>query len=187
MKKKEETINNDLWIYVLLLTTLLILIKAVNVFTFKILDFKLSYSLFLLPISYFLINYIAKKYDYKKAVASICISSVILVGLITSIAFIISSKLLLNTIVGEFFSFVVSAFINLTIYIFLLNNTKQPFILLLFNYIFTLMVYYMIYTFIYINFLSFINYWNNYFMTLGIQTGLCIILCVVDKQIKRGL
>lgn len=186
MKRKEKTVNSDSWLFMLLLTTLLILNKSVNVFTFRILDFKLSLSLFLLPLSYFLIGYIAKKYDYKKAVAAIAISSVIFVGFTVMMSFVISNKVLLNTVVGEFFSFIVSGMIYLTIYMFLLNNTKSPFILVLFNFMFCIIVYYMLYTLFYINVLSFDNYWYNYFMTIGIQTGICILLTIADKKIERG-
>lgn len=186
MKRKEKTVNSDSWIFMLLLTTLLILIKSVNIFSFRLLDFKLSYSLFLLPISYFLVDYIAKKYDYKKAIAAISIASVIFVCFTVIMSYLVSNKVILNTVVGEFFSFVVSQFVNLTIYMFLLNNTKSPFILVLFNYIFCIMIYYLIYTLIYFNVLSFDNYWTNFFMTIGIQTGICILLTIVDKRIERG-
>jgi len=187
MKKREKTVNSESWIYMLLLTTLLILIKSVNVFTFRVLDFKLSYSLFLLPISYFLVDYIAKKYDYKKAIAAIAVAGVIFVCFTVIVSYLISNKVILNTVTGEFFSFVVSQLVNLTIYMFLLNNTKSPFILVLFNYIFCIMVYYLIYTLIYLNVLSFDNYWTNFFMTIGIQTGICILLTIADKKIERGI
>ncbi len=187
MRKVEKTINSESWIFMLLLTTTLILMKSVNQFTFYLLDFKISYSVFLLPITYFIVDYIAKKYDYKKAIASIAVSSVIFVCFTSILAFIISNKLLLNTVIGEFFSFVVSQFINLTIYMFLLNNTKEPFILILFNYIFCIMVYYLLYTLIYINVLSFENYWFNYFMSLGIQVGISLLLTICIKKIERGI
>ena len=48
MKKKTKTYD-DSWMFILLLTTLAILIESLKSYTFKMLGVSLTYSLFLLP------------------------------------------------------------------------------------------------------------------------------------------
>ena len=187
MAKKKEVQYEDCWIFILLLTTLTILMESLKTYTFKISGVRLSYSLLLLPFAYFLTNYICKKYDYKKAIAGIAISGVMFVSFSGIMSFAMGERLILTSISGEFCGYVVSQFINLTIYMFLLNNTKSPFILVLLNYIFSLIVYYMFYTLIYLNMIILDNFWKGYFITLAIQFVLCIPITIYDKKIKRGI
>lgn len=184
MKKNKK--ENDVWIYVLLLTTLLILTESLKTYTFRVMEVDLTFSLFLLPIAYFLIDLIAKKYDYKRAIAAIAVSAVIFTSFSFIMAYFIESNYILRSISGEFCAYVVSSFVNLTIYMFLLNNTETPQVLVLFNYIFSLVVYYMFYTLIYLNMIIFDTYWMGYFITLSIQVFICIGLSIVDRKIKRG-
>ena len=60
-KKKEESLYDDCWMYILLLTTLVILLESLKTYTFKIAGVHLTYAIFLLPFIYLLVNYIAKK------------------------------------------------------------------------------------------------------------------------------
>ena len=178
--------KNDSWIYILLLTTLLILTESIKNFKFTVLDVKLTYALFLLPIAYFLINFIAKKYNYKRAIAATAVSGVVFTSFSFIMAYVLDSNYILRSISGEFCSYVVSAFVNLTIYLFLLDNTECPQVLVLFNYIFSLVIYYMFYTLLYLNMIIFDTYWLGYFITLSIQIFICIGLSIVDKKVKRG-
>ena len=136
-KKKKET---DLWIYVLLLTTLVILTESLKTYTFKIMTVDLTYSIFLLPIAYLLIGIIAKKFDYKKAIASIAVSGVIFVSFTFILAYFVDTNYILRSISGEFCAYILSSFTFLTVYIFLLNNTESPQLLIAINYLFSLMI-----------------------------------------------
>ena len=184
MKKNKK--ENDVWLYVLLLTTLVILTESLKTYTFRVMDVDLTFSLFLLPIAYFLIDLIAKKYDYKRAIAAIAVSAVVFTSFSFIMSYFVESNYILRSISGEFCAYVVSSFVNLTIYMFLLNNTESPKVLVLFNYIFSLVVYYMFYTLIYLNMIMFDTYWMGYFITLSIQLFICIGLTILDKKIKRG-
>lgn len=185
-KKNKEELYDDCWMYVLLLTTLTILLESLKTYTFKIAGVKLTYALFLLPFAYFIVNYITKKYDYKKAVASIAISAIVFVSFSAIMSFAVGERLILTSISGEFCGYIVSQFINLTIYMFLLNNTKSPVILVYINYIFALIVYYMFYTLIYINRINLDTYWTGYFITLAFQEIICVPITALDNKIKRG-
>lgn len=185
-KKKDEIIYNDCWMYILLLTTLVILIESLKSYNFKIFGVYLTYSVFLLPLVYFLANYITKKYDYKKTIAAISISGVISVCFPVVMAFAMGKTITLSSLSGEFCAYIVSQFVNLTIYIFLLNNTKSPRIMIFLNYMFALIVYYMFYTLIYLNLIVLDNFWEGYLLTLVIQFIICIPIALIDKAVKRG-
>ena len=185
MKKVQEKYD-DSWIFILLLTTLTILLESLKTYTFTIDGVKLTYALLFLPLTYFLVNYIVKKYDYKKAVAAIAISGVMFVCFSAIMAFSIGQRLILTSVSGELCGYVISQFINLTIYVFLLNNTKSPIILIFLNYMFALIVYYMFYTLIYLDMMILDNFWKGYIITLGIQFVICIPTAIYDKNIKKG-
>ena len=186
MKKKEDSIYNDCWMYILLLTTLVILLESLKTYTFQIAGVRLTYAIFLLPLIYLITNYITKKYDYKKTIAAIAISGVLFVCFVATISFSLGERLILSSISGEFCGYVVSQLVNLTIYMFLLNNTRSPYLLILMNYIFSLIVYYMFYTLIYLNMIILDTYWKGYFITLIIQIIICIPLAIIDKKLVRG-
>ncbi len=185
-KKKEEELYNDCWLYILLLTTLVILIESIKKYTFSINHANLTYGIFLLPLQYFIVSYIAKKYDYKKAIAAIAMSGVFLVCFSATITFIVQEPLLLTNVSGEFFGYVISQFVYLLIYFFLLNNTKFPPVIVYLNYMFSIITFYVFYTLVYINHMNLNHYWDGFIATIGIQAIICIILVYFDCKIKRG-
>ena len=102
MKKKQlEEEYNDCWIYILLLTTLTILIQSIKSYKFQLMGSYIGYNIFLIPGTYFLTNYICKKYDYKKAMAAIAISAVIFVGFIVTMEFAMGKGLVLSNLLGK--------------------------------------------------------------------------------------
>lgn len=185
-RKKDEKLYQDSWLYILLLTTLVILIESLKNYTFNINGINLSYSLIPLPIVYFLIHYIAKKFDYRQAVVAISVSGVIFVCFSAIVSFGLGERLILSSISGEFCGYVISQFINLTIYYYIINNTRAPYTLIFLTYIFSLIVYYFFYTIIYLDSIIYNEYWSEYFLTLGIQTIICLVLTAVDCKLKRG-
>jgi len=185
-KKKSDELYDDSWMYILLLTTLAILTESVKTYTFKINSISLSFSIILLPFVYLLTNYINKKYDYKKAIAGISISAVITVCFMAIISFALGKDLILTSLSGEFFGYVVSQFINLTISNFLLNNTTSPTILVFLTYLFCIIVFILIYTLVNLNRMTLDYYWTKYFVTIGIDFIICVPITIIDKSIKKG-
>ena len=185
-KKKLEEKYNDCWIYILLLVTLAILIQSVKSYTFSILNTTIGYNTLLLPGTFFIVNYICKKYDYKKAIAAISLSGVMMVSFIVVINFALGKNIMLSSMTGDFCGYVVSHFINLLIYEFLLNNTRSPYYLIFLTYLFSIIVYYMVYTLIHLNLVILDGYWTRYFITIFIELIICIPVSFIDKQIKRG-
>lgn len=186
MAKKGTELYDDSWMYILLLTTLAILTESLKTYTFKISGLAISFAIILLPFSYLLVNYITKKYDYKKAVAAISMSAVITICFMALISFALGKDLILTNLAGEFFAYVISQFINLTIYSFLLNNTTSPSILVFITYLFSIIIFIMIYTLVNLDEMVLDEYWTKYFVTIVLDSIICIPVTIIDKNIKRG-
>ena len=191
--KKTKTIKNiknieyeDNWIYGLLLSAVVILGQSLKNYTFQVENISLTYALFLLPIIYFLTNYITKKKGYKKAILAISVSGVAMVLFVAIMNICVGRGFDFYNVVGDFCGYLLSQLINLTIYQFLLDNTKPNFILIFLTYIFALVVFYLFYSLFYITTLSVDTYWVSYFSTLILQSMLIIVLTFIDLQIKRG-
>lgn len=185
--KKEKKSYDDSWLYIFLLATITILLESLKTYTFNIKEINLTYSLLFLPLIYLIANYINKKYNYQKALIGITVSALAFVAFSWIMSFALGKELQLSNISGEFLGYVVSQLINLIIYTFLLNNTKQPTILIFLTYLFSLIVYYLLYTLIYLNMIVTDSFWTGYFITLGIQFIICIPLAIIDKKIPRGI
>lgn len=186
-KEVLEVEQDGWWVYVLLLSTIVILAHSLKDYTFYVENLSLPYAIFILPIVYFVTNYITKKYGYAKSVIGIAISGLLLVLFALVMSFVIGRNFSFYDISGEFCGYVVSQFVNLTIYQFLLVNTTGSFILTFLTYMFAFVVYYLFYTLLYMNLLVFDNYWVSYFSTLILQGMLCLLLTFFDVHIKKGL
>ena len=186
-KEVLEVEQDGWWVYVLLLSTIVILAHSLKDYTFYVENLSLTYSIFILPVVYFVTNYITKKYGYAKSVIGIAMSGLLLVLFALVMSFVIGRNFSFYDISGEFCGYVVSQFVNLTIYQFLLVNTTGSFILTFLTYMFAFVVYYLFYTLLYMNLLVFDNYWVSYFSTLILQGMLCLLLTFFDVHIKKGL
>ncbi|MBQ2639433.1 MAG: VUT family protein [Bacilli bacterium] len=185
-KKKTNLEYEDNWIYVLLLSAVVILGESLKNYTFELERFSLTYALFLLPIIYFLTNYITKKKGYKKSILAISISGIAMVLFVAIMNICVGRGFEFSNVVGDFCGYIISQLINLTIYQFLLDNTKPNFILIFLTYIFALVVYYLFYSLFYITTLNVDTYWVAYFTTLILQGMLIMPLVFIDLHIKRG-
>lgn len=186
-KEVLEVEQDGWWVYVLLLSTIVILAHSLKDYTFYVENLSLTYAIFILPVVYFVTNYITKKYGYAKSVIGIAISGLLLVLFALVMSFVIGRNFSFYDISGEFCGYVVSQFVNLTIYQFLLVNTTGSFILTFLTYMFAFVVYYLFYTLLYMNLLVFDNYWVSYFSTLILQGMLCLLLTFFDVHITKGL
>ena len=187
-KTKLEIKDNydDCWIYILLLTALTILLNSIKNYSFNLVGEEVSYSTLGLPFTYLIANYITKKYNNKNTLLAITISSIISVCFMETMAFALGKKLNLIDNLGDFCGYIISQLINLAIYLFILNNTRGKYLLLLVNYIFSVIVFYMVYTILNLNVISFDNYWIKYFLTIGINILLCIFIAFIDLRIKNN-
>lgn len=188
IKNKELKLQySDGWIYILVLSTLVILMESLKTYMFKINGISLTYSVFLLPLAYFIVNYIIKKFGHKEGVKAVIISTVVLVLYVFLMTMAVNKVFSFSDILGEGAGYLISQIINIMIYYFLLNNTKAPFILIFLTYMFGLVVNYMVYMTLSLNMIMTNSFWVGYFTALGIQGVICLLLALLDIKIKRGI
>ena len=183
MKKK---LYDDSWMYILLLTTLIILTESIKGYTFNILDCTITFSIVLIPLMFIITNFITKKYNYKKTIFAISISTICLIAYLSIMCFAIGKEFLISDIIAEVVAYLVSQVVNLILCSFLIYNTK-PNVLLIFSvYLLSLIIFYMVYTLINLNTMSLDNYWKIYLIAMGIDGIISIPLAIIDKYIKLG-
>lgn len=188
MKKKNISLEEkyeEFWIYILLLTTLVIFLSSLKSYTFTLMGVELTYAVFFLPLIYFVANYITKMFDYKKTVAAIAISGVMSICFLAIISFAMGKNLILTKHSADFCGYVVSQFFNLTIYQLLLANKKTTLINLFIVNLLSLIIFYLFYTLINLKELTYSSYWLGYGLTIVIQGIICIPLTILDFKIKK--
>ena len=188
MKKKNISIEEkyeEFWIYILLLTTLVIFLSSLKSYTFTLMGVELTYAVFFLPLIYFVANYITKMFDYKKTVAAIAISGVMSICFLAIISFAMGKNLILTKNSADFCGYVVSQFFNLTIYQLLLANKKTTLINLFIVNLLSLIIFYLFYTLINLKELTYSSYWLGYGLTIVIQGIICIPLTILDFNVKK--
>lgn len=182
-----RTKYNDSWMYILLLSTLVILAESLKTYNFQIKGINLTYVIFILPFIYMVTNYITKKYGFRRTLIAISMSAISLISFILLMNFAIGRTFDISNIVGGLLGYLISQMVNTIIYKFLLVNTNSPYLLIVLNYIFTYIVFYMLYTIVYINIVITDTFWISYFITLAMQTIISIGLAFLDKKIKVGM
>ena len=185
-KEELQEMYNDSWIYIMLLSTIVILTESLKNYTF-VLTTKITYAIFLVPIILLITNYITKKYGFKRSLLGIIISTISLIAFVAVMYFAIGANFSFSIISGQVIGYVVCQLVNLCIYSFLLNNTTSPYILVLISYLFSLIAFYLVYTVVQADLVIGQNFWNGYFISLGIQLAELTIITMFDKSIKRGI
>ena len=188
MRKKNiilEEKYEECWIYILLLTTLVIFISSLKSYTFTLLGVELTYAVLFLPLIYFVVNYITKMFDYKKAVAAIAISGVMSICFLAIISFSMGKTLIISRHSAEFCGYVVSQFFNLLLYYYLVNNRRNSLINMFIVNLLSLIIFYLFYTLINLKDLTHSTYWLGYGLTIVIQGIICIPLTILDYKIRK--
>ena len=185
-KEELQEMYNDSWIYIMLLSTIVILTESLKNYTF-VLTTKVTYAIFLIPVILLITNYITKKYGFKRSLLAIAISTLSLIAFVAIMYFAIGINFSFSIVSGQVVGYLVCQLVNLFIYCFLLNNTSSPYILVLINYIFALIAFYLAYTVMQANLVIGKDFWGGYFITLVIQLVEIIIITLFDENIKRGL
>ena len=88
---------------------------------------------------------------------------------------------------GGLIGYLISQIVNTMIYKFLLTNTNSPYILVVLNYVFAYIVFYMVYTIIHLDMIILDTFWISYFIVLAIQSIMSLALAFIDKKIVVGI
>lgn len=186
-KIQNKTKYNDSWMYILLLSTIVILAESLKTYSISLFNVNITYVIFLLPLIYGVTNYITTKYGFRKTILGIVISVVALIAFILLMNFAIGKELDLSNITGGLLGYIISQLVNTLIYKFLIVNTNRPYLLILLNYIFAYIVFYMLYTVVSMDLIVAETFWIGYFVTMAIQIIMSIFIAIIIKKVKLGM
>lgn len=178
---------NDSWMYILLLATLVILTESLKTYNFTLFNVELTFAIFLIPLIFSITNYITKKYGFRRTLIAIIISAISMIAFVMLMNFAVGKTLNFSSLSGELLGYLISQMVNTMIYKFLLVNTNSPYFLVLLNYIFGYIVFYMVYTIVHLDMIILDTFWTSYFIVLGIQSIMSVVLALLDKKIKVGM
>lgn len=178
---------NDCWMYILLLSTLVILTESIKTFNFSLFKVEMTVATFLIPFIFAITNYITKKYGFRRTLTGIIVSAISVVLFVIIMNFAIGRTIEFGSLTGGLLGYLISQIVNTMIYKFLLVNTNSPYILVLLNYIFGYIVFYMIYTIMHLDMIILDTFWISYFVVLVIQSIMSIGLALLDKKILVGI
>lgn len=182
MQKEEK---NDLWIYLLLQSALLIFIESLKTYHFSIKGTLISLSIPILPFIFLTINKITKKYGIKKSLLSVLISTLLALLFIFLMSFAMKKQIDFAIYRGEILSYVISLIINIFLYKFLEKNTKRTYPVVFLSYIFSLIIFHMVYTLSYLDTTILDGYWIRYLLNITIEIIVCIPLTIIDKKLVK--
>lgn len=185
--KKKEIIQNDSFIFIMLLATISTLAVALKDYTFSMIGINITFSIFIIPFILFTSNYITKKYGFKETLYGILISSLIIVTFLVLIKDLTNQRVIVLELLGYFFSYFISMFINLSIYYYIILNFKSNVILIYLNYVFSLIINHLMYLIFLHNMIMTDNFWKSYFVSIIIEMVISIGLVFIDNKIKRGI
>lgn len=185
--KKKEIIQNDSFIFIMLLATISTLAVALKDYTFSMIGINITFSIFIIPFILFTSNYITKKYGFKETLYGILISSLIIVTFLVLIKDLTNQRVIVLELLGYFFSYFISMFINLSIYYYIILNFKSNVILIYLNYVFSLIINHLMYLIFLHNMIMTDNFWKSYFVSIIIEIVISIGLVFIDSKIKRGI
>lgn len=183
---KKEQIKNDSFMFVMLLATMSILAVALRDYYFNIKSISITFSIFVIPFILFISNYITKKYGFKISLQGIFISALIIVTFLVLMKDLTNQQVILLELLGYFFSYFISMFINLAIYYYIILNFENNIILTYINYIFSLIINHLMYLIFLHNMIMTNKFWQRYFISIIIESIISIGLALIDGKISHG-
>lgn len=179
IKKKLKIERNDSWVYVVLLSSLSILISSIRKYTFSISGIDVGFTAILIPFIYYII---VNKYSRKKSIISL-LTAVLSVSLyIIILSFALNKKINQIQLASETLPLLISGLVTIFTYRYLLKNTRKNKLLLFLTYMFSVIIYNLLYIMLVINTVSLTNYWERYLLTTIIEFIIFIPLTFIEPK-----
>lgn len=181
----KNEVKSDLWIYVLLQSALLIFIESLKTYHFTLYGNLISLSIPLIPFLFLITNIITKKFGYKKGLLSIIVSSISVTLFIILMSFSLNKVFDFSIYKGELLSYIISQLLNLIIYRYIQHNTKASYPIVFLTYVFSLIIFHMVYTLSYLDTTILDGYWIRYLLNISIEIIVCIFITILDKKVLK--
>lgn len=182
MKKNKK--YNDTWIYTLLVSALTILYISIYNYKFTYYELSFPYSYLLIPIILYIINYLSNRKVLNiilTILGSVIFTYLYNIILSFSLGMIIPIKELTIKLLPIF----ITEIINYLLFKYLHKNTKEGYILILLNYLFSFIIFIIIKSIIDINILVTSDYYLEYIINIIIVITEIIIISAIDKTYIR--
>ena len=182
MKKNKK--YNDTWIYTLLVSALTILYISIYNYKFTYYELSFPYSYLLIPIILYIINYLSNRKVLNiilTILGSVIFTYLYNIILSFSLGMIIPIKELTIKLLPIF----ITEIINYLLFKHLHKNTKEGYILILLNYLFSFIIFIIIKSIIDINILVTSDYYLEYIINIIIVITEIIIISAIDKTYIR--
>lgn len=145
----------------------------------------ISLSIPMIPFLFLINNYISKKFGYKKGLLSIIVSSISVTLFIILMSFSMNKVFDFSIYKGELLSYIISQLLNLIIYRYIQHNTKASYPVVFLSYVFSLIIFHMVYTLSYLDTTILDGYWIRYLLNISIEIIVCICITVLDKKVLK--
>ena len=182
--KKE--IHESFYVYLFLLSTVLICLQVMGRFHFNIGDITLDYSVLLFSTVYFITNVITKKFDFRKAIFAILVSSMAMLIFVYFSKYLNAKVVDYFVVYGQTFAYIISQLLNLIIYYYLLVNTELKARWIFLTSMFSLAAYYFIAILFFNRIVITDNFWPTFFSSFILSGILAVMYAFYDSLVKRG-
>ena len=174
---KKNKIKEDRLVYLLLLSSFLILFITLEKYNFIIKETSITYSYLVVPILLLITNIIYKKLKLKELSKILILSLTVLLLFIIIINFSLGLTTNFEELIRPIISLIISIIINIFILLLTLNKYKSIYLIILLNYLFSIITYDIMYQlFLRTN----IDY-TYYMILLPIELFIVIIISIIDK------
>ena len=170
---------------IMLLSSFTYLFSILISYTFIYKSNSITYSIFILPIIFLILNYINENNTTKNSFITI-ISSLLIIFLLTILVnFTIGSNINFIFLIKLIRILFIVEFINIILYIFFKNKTNLNYIILFIHYLLLFILFDFIYILFYINTFTFSYFIKNYIIIIIIQVFLSLIVGLLDKLLLK--
>jgi len=187
IKEQKVVIDKLFKAYSFLLCAAVVFLYSLHNFTINYSGIELNLMYLLFPIVYFMSNVTTKEIGYRCGVKAVIISTITLFFFVSFSDFFVSGSFNIVHSLSITFAYAVSQAVNLSIYYYLLVNTRLPIATVIINYVFSLLIYNMICMLFSYNMAFTDTFWLEYILLVLFQSSLSIVLSILDGIVERGI
>ena len=187
IKEQGVTIRDLSKAYTFLLCATVIFLYSIRSLTFSYRDVTISSMSILLPVVYFVSCITTKDLGYKYGAMSVIISTITLFFYGAFVNFFTTGNFQVGSICVITLAYFTTQSICLSTYNYFLVNTRLPIFVVIGNYMFSSLVFNMIYMLFNYKMVVTDTFWLEYLLLVMLQLFLAIVLAIFDCLVERGI
>ena len=187
IKEQNQIIRELNVAYTFLLCAIVIFLYSVRMLNLNYNGINLNCMSLLFPVVFSVANVTAKDLGYKYGIKAIIISTITLFFYGAFTNFLTTGNFEVSNMLVITLAYFVTQLICLSTYNYFLINTRLPIFIVVCNYIFSSLVYNMIYMLFNYQMAITNSFWLEYVLLILFQGILSIILAIFDSIVERGI